>query len=1269
MLLLLVTAFAVFTWGILPRLDHYRPDVERLLSENTGYKAQIHTMTGRWDGLAPELTINGLRLSAGEATPAMTLQRVTLKPSWSSLTAWEPRFSLVRIDAPSLDLLRDKQQQFYLNGLPLSGGGGKGSGKLDDWLLRQQEVAINQVKIRWRDDYVGIDPIQLENGSLRLTRTLLSHRLQVQAASVSGFGKGVTLDAKWTGDDVHRWRDWSGEMSVSLESFRTGSWTRYLTKWVDWRQGNGGGSLALTFKKAGVTAAQGNLQLHDLVFTPQGDGLVTLPLLGGEFVVGRRGKDEWHLDAKKLDVTSTGGSIFKQAELSARYQPGERGGGEVTVDRINLTPLQPLLLALQAKTLPQLARWQPRGVLSAIKTGWDGAVDAPKKYQAALRFEQLGWNAVNETPGLSQLTGQVTLTEKEGTLTLNSNNSALNMPSLFKAALPLDSLTGQLTWALNDKTARIKINTLRFANKDLSAQLTGQYRYPGKGSGYADLAGRLERVNATAVPHYLPHIMNPNTLDWLNHAFKGGRVSTASLQIKGDLDQFPFKNGKGGLFKVDARLDKVDLNYGPGWPQIDTISGRMQFINQGMVIDADSGVTMGVPLKAVSVKIPDLDADDPILYADGKASGQLSRLLAFAAKNPTSPMLADFTGQLRGTGDANLGIKLEVPLNHSRDTKINGDVQLAGNGLVFTELPVPEARQISGKLHFTEYGVTTKGLKLSALGGNFTLDAMLDPKQRFVVEGEADSHAVVQKYVSVLEPFVSGRSRYKVQFTVGRDLDDLKLESTLAGTRLTAPAPARKQPGDAWPLLVTLRPGSGGWAVNYTLGQRSKGVVNLKKDGTLLNGVVGVGDVSLASPQNALAIRVAASSVDLTPWVGVFSGGGAGGKSTGNLTTPLQIELNSNTVAVYGRELHAVKATLRNNIAARSWAGTLEAREIGGSFEYFTAGNGLLKARLPKLEVGLSRTGVTKTGKKLGADSQSSNFSSLRSNDLPALDITVDQLRYRGNDLGRLNFTAQVIGGGHWQMPSLKLNNSDGSLRASLVAYGGSSQRVESEFTIESGNIGGLLDRFGYKNAVTNGKGTLTGKLGWPGRLQDFEENQLSGNVSLEAHDGRFSQVDPGAARLLGVLSLQSLARRAKFDFSDIFGSGFAYDHITGTAQATRGIFRSNNLYMTGPSANVAIQGQVDLNKNSQNLQVRVEPHLSGSVALTAGAATLNPLVGLAALAAQKVMRNPFDKMLAIEYDITGTFDDPVVQKKGIGQRLTNGGAQESSAPIMEKTQ
>ena len=57
----------------------------------------------------------------------------------------------------------------------------------------------------------------------------------------------------------------------------------------------------------------------------------------------------------------------------------------------------------------------------------------------------------------------------------------------------------------------------------------------------------------------------------------------------------------------------------------------------------------------------------------------------------------------------------------------------------------------------------------------------------------------------------------------------------------------------------------------------------------------------------------------------------------------------------------------------------------------------------------------------------------------------------------------------------------------------------------------------------------------------------MTGQVNVAIEQGQFMQAQTGpAARLLGVLSLQSLARRPTLDFRDVFQDGFAFDSVTG---------------------------------------------------------------------------------------------------------------------------
>jgi uncharacterized protein YhdP len=180
---------------------------------------------------------------------------------------------------------------------------------------------------------------------------------------------------------------------------------------------------------------------------------------------------------------------------------------------------------------------------------------------------------------------------------------------------------------------------------------------------------------------------------------------------------------------------------------------------------------------------------------------------------------------------------------------------------------------------------------------------------------------------------------------------------------------------------------------------------------------------------------------------------------------------------------------------------------------------------------------------------------------------------------------------------------------------------------------------------VRGGEGELTGHVTWNGPPTDLDYASLSGTVQIRAEDGQFVKLKPGVGRLLGVLSLQALPRRITLDFKDVFGEGFAFDRIDGTATITGGVMKTDNLGMIGPSANVVMTGTADLARETQNLHVRVVPTVGDSVAAAAGLALLNPVVGVGVWVAQKLLKDPIGQMFAFEYAITGSWEDPQVEK------------------------
>jgi uncharacterized protein YhdP len=90
---------------------------------------------------------------------------------------------------------------------------------------------------------------------------------------------------------------------------------------------------------------------------------------------------------------------------------------------------------------------------------------------------------------------------------------------------------------------------------------------------------------------------------------------------------------------------------------------------------------------------------------------------------------------------------------------------------------------------------------------------------------------------------------------------------------------------------------------------------------------------------------------------------------------------------------------------------------------------------------------------------------------------------------------------------------------------------------------------------MQGGSATLKGNLSWAGSPHSIDYPTLSGHLDFEAKKGQFLKAEPGAARLIGILSMQSLLT---LDFREVFSSGFAFDlvscgvDIDGGVMATR---------------------------------------------------------------------------------------------------------------------
>jgi uncharacterized protein YhdP len=153
----------------------------------------------------------------------------------------------------------------------------------------------------------------------------------------------------------------------------------------------------------------------------------------------------------------------------------------------------------------------------------------------------------------------------------------------------------------------------------------------------------------------------------------------------------------------------------------------------------------------------------------------------------------------------------------------------------------------------------------------------------------------------------------------------------------------------------------------------------------------------------------------------------------------------------------------------------------------------------------------------------------------------------------------------------------------------------------------------------------------------------MNGAMGVNVESGQFLKADPGLAKLLGVLSLQALPRRLTLDFRDVFQQGFAFDQLAGDVALSRGVARTNNLRIRGVQAAVLIEGEADLQHETQDLHMVIVPEINAGTASLAYAA-INPAVGLGTFLAQLFLRKPLMQAGTRELQVTGPWADPQVQ-------------------------
>jgi uncharacterized protein (TIGR02099 family) len=1225
--------FGVRYW-LLPNIGNYREPIAQQLSEATRQRITIGTLDGHWSGLNLQLTLGDIVVYDRANQPALKLERVDSTLSWWSLILWEPRFDSIELRRPELNVKRDARGTISIAGLVVNeqtDGGG-----LSDWLLRQNEIGIRDAAITWQDEMRAAPKLALQHVDFRFENDGRHHRFGLRAVPPESLATPLDVRGDFTGRTVTDLGQWNGQLFAQLDYTDIAAWRTWVPFPVSFPHGVGAVRAWAGLKSGELANITADVQLSQ-VTTRLGANLPELDLAGLKGRVSWKSlPDGFEISTSKLSM-STQAYTLQPTDFLLRYHnaSGTRPpSGELQANALDVEPLIALAdhLPFDPALRKEFENYAPRGSFYDVAMKWTGQWPQPQQYSAKARFVNLGMKPVGQLPGLSGVSGSVDGTERGGTLLLSMQNAAVELPLVFADKLEFETLTAQTGWQRTGEQYEIRLNDISFSNRDLAGSVTGVYQTGADGRGVIDLTGHATRVDVRSVSRYLPLQIGERGRQWMAGAFLGGMSKDVKLRLKGNLTDFPFPEGKGGLFQVAAHVSNGSLDYAAGWPKIDNIEGELTFRGRRMDVVVRDASILGAKLARVHAEIPDLTTPDRVLAVSGEADGPTSEFLNFVDHSPVVETVDHFTESVRAEGQGKLALKLHIPLANGKATRVAGDFQFLNNRIDSDEVFFP-FEQVNGRLEFTETGLRVPGATMTILGGAATLNGgtQREGGVRMNLAGRANMDNFRRSTSSPFAQALRGSTDWKTTITLRKRLADIVFESNLQGIASDLPAPLAKAATEAMPLKVERYvTGVQQDKVVVALGSLASAQLFRRKDGAqsvIERGTINLGGVATDSERKGLWITGGLKSLDLDQWLGLLKSNAV--DSSRNQLAGLDVKFG--VLDVFGRRFNEL--SISGSAQPGMWLTTLVGRELVGEMTWRPQGKGKVTARMKNLVI----PAATPDRVLPAADKD-------QPLELPAFDIKADNFQVRQVSMGKLDLIA-VPDGRDWKLEKLQVVNSDATLNIEGIWQGWLAQpRTMVNVRLEVNDIGKLLVRLGQPEGVKRGTAKLEGPLSWSGNPTELDYATLSGNFVLEANKAQFVKLDPGIGKLLGVLSLQSLPRRLSLDFRDIFSEGLAFDEMVGTVKVNRGIANTENFRIQGPAVRIQMSGDVDLARETQKLRVKVFPSMSDSLSV-AGALIGGPIAGIATFVAQKLLKDPIDKMAAYEYDISGTWADPQVAK------------------------
>lgn len=1255
---------------LLPLVQREPQRIAAWLSAQSGQPIQLASADAAWTRRGPLLTLRGLHVGAPGA--GLTIAQAQLLVSvYSGLIPGMPLTEL-RLSGTNLRLARDADGRWQVNGL--AGGQTTASDPLDV-LQGLGELQLVDAALRVDAPDLGIDfTVPRVNVRVRVG----ARRVRAGVNAWIGEAPPVTavLDlARYGGD---------GRVFVGGDRLDLAPWAPVLAvAGVEVRGGEGELSIWATLRQHQIEQVRARLDLR--TFALRGrvpialeDGAVE-PRFGLDRVQGdllwsadgprwrlriprlrlQDGRDDAVLDGLRVDGGAPALTSAHAGEFDAR------------IPSANLRTVASLLALSDA--LPDgLRHWLYSAAPHGTALGLGVSRGADGNLAAHVQLQNVGWLAAPGRPGVEGIGGRIEMQGEALTFEPDMSAFVFDWPEGFIA--PIHGSLGGRVVAWRDAEGW-QLESPDFALRAEEIRLDGQVRFalPDAAPPRMDLALSLGSAPIVAAKRFwLLNDMSPNAVEWLNRGLVDGRIEGGEVIVAGPLQGFPYRELQG---RFDARLQLagITLAYHPDWPVGEALGGEARFSGDSFSMHGAARV-LGIEIDALDGRIDDFRQG--LLQLDLSGTGAGAQLLSLVRTSPLNQRFGSAISGLSLGGKARLAMNMQQPLKEGAgEQHIQGTIDLIRAPLADSRWDVAFA-SADGRIRFTDHGLLADALSvpvgdnigsLSVAVGDFTADpgSVLEVS----LHGRMSADTLIDHYPAVdwLRPVLRGQSEWNLSINVPRGRsrlpasrdtspsmdvgrsqppvsggasqspdDDgpalLHLSSDLVGTALSLPPPLRKDAEQALPLEIRTPLPLADGELQVQLG----GLMRLRAragDDDRLHGTLAFGRADDAlTATKGLSVVGNVPVLDVAGWAsfaaGAGAGAGAGEGSRGDDHGAVEhVDLLAEQLDLLDRALGETRVQLHR--ASDGVQVRFDGDDIRGVLDVPGTLPTPLHGRFERLYWPASRP-------------SQDNGASADPLAMPPLDFVIDDLRFGASQLGRAVLKAYPTPEG-MHVERLETRHPGQVLTASgdwTRMDGASRSRFALEF--RGDDLGRMLDALGFTGVIHGGKTRVAMAGSWPGSPVAFDMRLLDGTLDLDVGAGRIVDVEPGAGRMLGLISITQIPRRLLLDFSDIFGDGLAFNSLRGHFELKEGQARTEDLRVDAAAAEILVKGRAGLAAQDYDQLIDVRPKAS-SVLPAVGALAAGP-VGIAIGAvAQAILQRPLKRAARTVYHVTGSWAAPEV--------------------------